>query len=570
MSRYKRKGSSSDINSKVVMIEERLEAGLENIKNQLGTGHKNPEAVSSLIDKINQLESSIKSSLREVKIALEEHIDKQKKPEHENGIALFGIPEGDTRTLPDTIANFISAKFKIEVTVADIYSCYRLGTGARAVKKGKHPRPVALYFVNRWRRDKVFFAKSNIKGSGVVMSEILTENALQLYKQTKTILGAKIVWTWRGDFNIDLLDFESAKARYVTDIIEGFGMKQLVKQPTRITENTATLIDYIVVTNEEIVSDVGTIHAAEVSDHELIYCIIDIIVKQKQSFVTTRNFKNLNYYQFQSDMQSIPWSNIYELNNADSKATFIADNINKLLDLHVPLETDRITKRYAPWLNSTLKEMMMLRDHALKVLVYKITQSFAHWKTYLDLRNLVNIAVRREKCAYFRTKLDNRNNSIHSGQHPEYCQSLVNIKLQRITAVMKSKGHIKIECAVVVGVVAGIRILPKSEDDYRKAIRLFKDHNVPHHTFFFFIFIRTRNWNSRATSPNHIIRIQRSGVTMPMPLAMVISSKIENRSKYSTNINCRPGCQKYGHAQSHRTAPPVLNVPRTTRHICAR
>nr|CAI5845225.1 unnamed protein product [Callosobruchus analis] len=217
-----------------------------------------------------------------------------------------------------------------------------MGAGARADKKGKHPRPVAVYFVNRWLRDKVFFAKSNLKGSGVVMSKILTENALQLYKQTKTILGAKNVWTGRdrssrgggvgfyirndlkysvlqknekieliwvkvaigdtsfalsvsyrapsndfkqffnefetslsyvfpvtdsvfclGDFNIDLLDFESTKAKYVTDIIEGFGMKQLVKQPTRITENSATLIDYIVVSNEEIVSDVGTIHAAE-------------------------------------------------------------------------------------------------------------------------------------------------------------------------------------------------------------------------------------------------------------------------------------------------------------------
>nr|CAI5833463.1 unnamed protein product [Callosobruchus analis] len=137
-------------------------------------------------------------------------------------------------------------------------------------------------------------------------------------------------------------------AKYVTDIIEGFGMKQLVKQPTRITENSATLADYIVVSNEEIVSDVGTIHAAEVSDHELVYCIVDVIVKQKQNFVTTRNFKSLNYCQFQSDLQSIPWRNIYDLNDADSKASFIADNINKLVDLHVPLETYRITKRYAP------------------------------------------------------------------------------------------------------------------------------------------------------------------------------------------------------------------------------
>nr|CAI5826366.1 unnamed protein product [Callosobruchus analis] len=40
---------------------------------------------------------------------------------------------------------------------------------------------------------------------------------------------------------------------------------------------------------------------------------------------------------------------------------------------------------------------------------------------------------------------------------------------------------IKIERAVAVD--AGIRIIPRSEDDYRKIIRLFREEDVPHHTF---------------------------------------------------------------------------------------
>nr|CAI5868887.1 unnamed protein product [Callosobruchus analis] len=40
---------------------------------------------------------------------------------------------------------------------------------------------------------------------------------------------------------------------------------------------------------------------------------------------------------------------------------------------------------------------------------------------------------------------------------------------------------IKIERAVAVD--AGIRIIPRSEDDYRKIIRLFRKEDVPHHTF---------------------------------------------------------------------------------------
>ncbi|CAH2016525.1 unnamed protein product [Acanthoscelides obtectus] len=40
---------------------------------------------------------------------------------------------------------------------------------------------------------------------------------------------------------------------------------------------------------------------------------------------------------------------------------------------------------------------------------------------------------------------------------------------------------IRIERAVAVD--AGIRIIPKTEDDYRRIIRLFKEENIPHHTF---------------------------------------------------------------------------------------
>ncbi|CAH1976700.1 unnamed protein product [Acanthoscelides obtectus] len=40
---------------------------------------------------------------------------------------------------------------------------------------------------------------------------------------------------------------------------------------------------------------------------------------------------------------------------------------------------------------------------------------------------------------------------------------------------------IKFELAVVVD--AGIRIIPKSEDNYHRIIRLFREEEVPHHTF---------------------------------------------------------------------------------------
>nr|CAI5832323.1 unnamed protein product [Callosobruchus analis] len=417
MSRHKRKGSTTDISNKMSQIEDRLETGLGEIRNQLGTAiatgaaQKNPDLLKYLTEKLNELENSIKSSLEEVKKEMREFLDMQKKRINENGVAFFGIQEGDTRVLPETIAKFITSKFDVEVTVADINYCYRMGaisTSSRA-DRSKRPRPVAVFFVNRWLRDRVFYAKSVLKGSGVVLCELLSNSVLELYKQAKLVLGAKNVWTWRGDFNTDLLNFASSDAKYVIDIFESFGMKQLIKHPTRITANTATLIDYIVSSNEDIVSDAGTIHVAGVSDHELVYCLIDFRLKSNVTFVTTRNFKALNYDQFKSDLRSIPWKNIYDLSDVDSKVDFIVNNITTLLDLHVPMKTYRITKQYAPWLNTAVKELMLLRDQALQA--YKITQHVAHWETYKALRNQITAAVKREKRAYFKTKLSNCQNS---------------------------------------------------------------------------------------------------------------------------------------------------------------
>ncbi|CAH2017929.1 unnamed protein product, partial [Acanthoscelides obtectus] len=100
---------------------------------------------------------------------------------------------------------------------------------------------------------------------------------------------------------------------------------------------------------------------------------------------------------------------------------------------------------------------------------------------------------------------------------------------------------IKFERAVAVD--AGIRIIPKSEDNYRSIIRLFREEEVPHHTFpqpsERNIHAVTRGVHAtlseieikeelqqRRYSPLHIIRLKRGG-GMPMPLVVVILPKIE-------------------------------------------
>ncbi|CAH1956815.1 unnamed protein product, partial [Acanthoscelides obtectus] len=147
---------------------------------------------------------------------------------------------------------------------------------------------------------------------------------------------------------------------------------------------------------------------------------------------------------------------------------------------------------------------------------------------------------------------------------------------------------VRIERAVAVD--AGIRIIPKTEDDYRRIIRLFKEENIPHHTFplptehNIHAVIRgipastteqevKGELEQKGYAPFHIIRLKRNGGVL-MPLMVVILPKTEKSQqvfnehellgpsirvevqKNSRLIGQCHRCQKYGHAQSYCTAPP--------------
>lgn len=209
-----------------------------------------------------------------------------------------------------------------------------------------------------------------------------------------------------GDFNVDFLDIGSSTLQEVTDFFDGLGLTQIVKNPTRITASTAKLLDYVLVTNDMIVEDVLTTHVPEISDHELVHCITNISAGSAGSnlvYKKVRNFRNLNYNQFQSDLMSLPWGIIYDLPDIDSKVNLLNSNILTLLDLHAPLINIRITKPYAPWLTDSIRAMMSDRDLALRR--FRCGGDKVHWAEYKLLRNMITAAIRREKKAYFSNRI---------------------------------------------------------------------------------------------------------------------------------------------------------------------
>ncbi|XP_045474989.1 uncharacterized protein LOC123680911 [Harmonia axyridis] len=199
-----------------------------------------------------------------------------------------------------------------------------------------------------------------------------------------------------GDFNMNYLNKSTTEMKLFLEILESFGLKQIVNEPTRTTPNTSTLIDYILTNNTDLIVNTGVIPVPEISDHDLVHCVINLKVeKTGPIFKTSRDFKHLDYDRFKTDLISIPWNNIYDKPTVDEKVEFLTSNIIALLDLHAPFKTYKISKKYAPWLTDTLRDIIHTRNRALSK--FKKTRQANDWNTYKNLRNIVTQAVKKEK-----------------------------------------------------------------------------------------------------------------------------------------------------------------------------
>lgn len=212
-----------------------------------------------------------------------------------------------------------------------------------------------------------------------------------------------------GDFNINLLDVSSTAVNNFQSLIDSAGLKQIITSPTRITGDSMSLVDLILINSDLQINKCGTISLADTSDHELVFCeLANKISKTKSKIIEYRDFKNLDYEQFLTDLKSIPWKNIYDIENIDDKISFVNDNLMAVLNIHAPRKFSRITKNNSPWLTENIKTMIRLRNKALAR--FKNSQKPEHWEYYKSLRNITTNTLRLEKKAFLESRLHKTKN----------------------------------------------------------------------------------------------------------------------------------------------------------------
>ena len=204
-----------------------------------------------------------------------------------------------------------------------------------------------------------------------------------------------------GDFNCDMLK-RNTLTSLVNELCRSKGLTQHVKSPTRITNNSATLID-LALSNSKLIEECKVIELG-LSDHSLI--TVKRTFKHKKvppRFISTRSFKNFNEEAYLDDLGDLDWSGVLNAINADVAADIFSSNVLKVLNKHAPCVKRRIKNSNPPWVNDHLLHSIRERDFLKKRASQ--TQTTEDWDNFKKKRNVVNKENRNLKKNYYRDKI---------------------------------------------------------------------------------------------------------------------------------------------------------------------
>ena len=209
-----------------------------------------------------------------------------------------------------------------------------------------------------------------------------------------------------GDLNCDMLKAESDSAtKKIKSLYELYQLSQLIKEATRVTMTTSSLIDHIVTNTPEKISVSGGIHTG-LSDHNLVFAIGKIsVTKNRENIVEIRNMKNFDNQKFIEDLMHQHWENVYFFaEDPNTKWEIWKKLFLEVLNRHAPLQHKKIRAKKIPWLTSPIKELFNTRDK-LKRKVIIIQTLNVIGKIIRRIRNRVNIELKNAKKEYYSTRI---------------------------------------------------------------------------------------------------------------------------------------------------------------------
>ena len=199
-----------------------------------------------------------------------------------------------------------------------------------------------------------------------------------------------------GDFNIDLSqNKEKKEVNHFLDILSSHSFFPRILLPTRITQQTETLVDNIKTnsTKHEIIS--GNLNVS-ISDNLTQFTILKNVKNKKETHLDKyyKDWKSFKQDAFVREFQSIDWKNILQFDKLDPNLTFenFFNELSKLIEKNLPIKK-LINER-----DDMYQNFHKTKDIGLGQAIYQ---------DYKLIRNQVTSKIRKSNQNYFNTNIKN-------------------------------------------------------------------------------------------------------------------------------------------------------------------
>ena len=231
---------------------------------------------------------------------------------------------------------------------------------------------------------------------------ILEQNMDNVFSVTNNIIIL-------GDFNCNMMTNNRLSDR-VNELRINFSMRQMINDYTRVSPNSKTLIDLILV-SDAITCFKSGVQTIGISDHSLVYLVINgNISLLKPQISRFRSFRTFDEQHFKEDLNKIVWSESESDNDVEHLWQNFKAAFQEVSDKHAPYVTVRRKQTGVPWINDEYIQLARQRDYFHKK-SYK-TNEPQYWEKFKHFRNKANNLNRRLKKQFYQKELEKSGNDV--------------------------------------------------------------------------------------------------------------------------------------------------------------
>jgi hypothetical protein len=214
-----------------------------------------------------------------------------------------------------------------------------------------------------------------------------------------------------GDWNIDFLREDSDK-KDLMDLLLRYNLENTVKAPTRITPNTKTLLDVIII-NKAHYTTPATIVELGLSDHQAqMLPVLNKTQSRTNQRTLKRQFNDSNISEFKYLLSKETWQDVFTETEVNAKFEVFMNTFMYSFDIAFPLKLVHEKKRLINgWITQGIKKSS--KKIKLLNMLNKQPNLTQHTKMYISKYKLIYKRLGRPKeeimiTTYYRQKINQK------------------------------------------------------------------------------------------------------------------------------------------------------------------